>query len=196
MLALTKAIQPSYGAEKFGSLALAALPVAFAAAGQTIVVLTGGIDLSIGSVMALTSVSAAVLMQRSSDEFAIIVVILVLGTGLTVGATNGALRGADTRPGHNRDARDALRMGGRRPACAGGARRVGSALATWDLIVGPIGSEWVPKALILLVVSVSVVWNPSVVATSVCRYTRWVVTAWPPFEVVSASTRPRSPHTR
>ncbi len=48
---------------------MAALPVALAAAGQAIAVISGGIDLSVGSMMALTSVTAAVLMKGASEEF-------------------------------------------------------------------------------------------------------------------------------
>ena len=56
----------------------AALPFAFAAAGQAIVVIAGGVDLSIASMMALTSVTAAALMEGGSEEFAILVVLLML----------------------------------------------------------------------------------------------------------------------
>ncbi len=41
----TLVLRPNYGLE---ALAIASLPVAFAAAGQAIVVISGGIDLSIG----------------------------------------------------------------------------------------------------------------------------------------------------
>ena len=78
LLVFTRLIQPDYGAAGFGSLARAALPFAFAAAAQTIVVIAGGVDLSIASMMALTSVTAAVLMDGASEEFAILVVPLVL----------------------------------------------------------------------------------------------------------------------
>ena len=60
-------------------------------AAQTVVVIAGGIDLSIASMMALTSVTAAVLMDGASEEFALLVVPLVLLLGLALGAINGAL---------------------------------------------------------------------------------------------------------
>ena len=63
LLVFTRIIQPDYGAAGIGSLVRAALPFAFAAAAQTVVVIAGGIDLSIASMMALTSVTAAVLMD-------------------------------------------------------------------------------------------------------------------------------------
>ena len=74
LLVFTRLIQPDYGAAGFGSLARAVLPFAFAAAAQTLVVIAGGIDLSIASMMALTSVTAAALMDGASEEFAILVV--------------------------------------------------------------------------------------------------------------------------
>ena len=45
---------------------MAALPVAFATVAQAIVGSPGGIDLSIGSMMALTNVSAAALMMGAA----------------------------------------------------------------------------------------------------------------------------------
>ena len=55
----TRIIQPAYGSNDFGSLARAVLPYAFAVAAQTVVVIAGGIDLSVAAMMALTSVTAA-----------------------------------------------------------------------------------------------------------------------------------------
>ena len=49
-LAITVAIHPQFSDFDLQSLAMGALPLAFAAAAQTVVVISGGIDLSIGSV--------------------------------------------------------------------------------------------------------------------------------------------------
>src|SRR6185503_2820363 len=65
----TKLIQPDYGASGFGSLTRAVLPFAFATVGQTVVVIAGGVDLSIAAMMALTSVTAATLMDGASEGF-------------------------------------------------------------------------------------------------------------------------------
>ena len=59
--------------------------------GQAIVVISGGIDLSIGSMMALTTVVAASLMEGQSEEFGVAVVLGVLLLGLVLGAVNGGL---------------------------------------------------------------------------------------------------------
>ena len=55
LFVITKLIQPGYGSGDFGSLARAVLPYAFAVAAQTVVVIAGGIDLSVAAMMALTS---------------------------------------------------------------------------------------------------------------------------------------------
>ncbi len=88
LLAITKLIQPSFGASGLESIARAALPFAFATAGMAVVVIVGGIDLSVASMMAVCAVSAAVLMERMSGLPAIVV---VLGIGLAMGLINGAL---------------------------------------------------------------------------------------------------------
>jgi ribose transport system permease protein len=88
---LTKIIQPSYGAGDFGSLARAVLPYAFAVAAQTVVVIGGGIDLSVAAMMALTSVTAASMMAGASEEYALFVVPFVLCMGFVLGALNGIL---------------------------------------------------------------------------------------------------------
>ena len=67
------------------------MPLALAAVAQTIVVISGGIDLSIASVMALTNVVAAVLMLGRSDELGVGIAVGVLLLGLFIGAVNGIL---------------------------------------------------------------------------------------------------------
>ena len=81
-------LNPRYGLD---TLAMAALPLALAAAAQAIVVISGGIDLSIGAMMALTAVTAAVLMKNASPEAAVGILFFVLLLGIVVGAINGVL---------------------------------------------------------------------------------------------------------
>lgn len=167
LLVFTRIIQPDYGAAGFGSLALAALPFAFAAAAQTPVVIAGGIDLSVASMMALTSVTAATLMDGASEEFAILVVPLVLVLGLVLGAVNGILIVITRVP----DIVVTLAM---LFVWEGAALLVlnapGGAAAEWlkALIIGTVAipgvptgiTDWVPKALLLVVISLAVVWIP------------------------------------
>jgi ribose transport system permease protein len=60
---------------------------ALIALGMTFVIITGGIDLSVGAVVALTSVAAA----RLSDEGLWVATFGAIGLGLAVGLTNGVL---------------------------------------------------------------------------------------------------------
>ena len=159
LLILTKVIRPNYGAFDLGSLAIAALPVAMAAVAQAIVVISGGIDLSIGSTMALTSVTAARLMDGASEEFGILVVIGVLLMGVVIGLVNGALVVYSRVP----DIVVTLAM---LYVWAGVALLVlgtpGGGVADWlrDLTRGPLFIEWIPRALVLVIAIVAVVWIP------------------------------------
>ena len=63
--------------------------VAFLALGQTFVLLTGGIDLSVGSNIALTGMFAALAMQAGSPWW--LAALVALAAGLVVGLVNGAI---------------------------------------------------------------------------------------------------------
>ncbi len=126
ILLVTYLIQPSYGAAQLQGLAIGALPLAMAAVAQAIVVISGGIDLSIGSMMALTSVTAAVLMKDQPEAFASPSSIGVLVLGLILGHHQRRARGHHARPRHRRHAGDVVRVGrcrAARPAHAGRRRR-------------------------------------------------------------------------
>ncbi|UWR14674.1 ABC transporter permease [Sulfitobacter sp. M368] len=88
LLVLTKVIQPSFGMSGLESVARAALPFAFATAGMAVVVIVGGIDLSVASMMAVCAVTAAVLMERMAGVPAI---LIVLALGFVMGLINGGL---------------------------------------------------------------------------------------------------------
>ncbi len=68
------------------------------AVGQTIVIISAGIDLSVGSVVALTGVTAAVTMKAAVPVFGLewLAVLLGVTAGLAAGALVGALNGAIT----------------------------------------------------------------------------------------------------
>lgn len=159
LLAYTKLINPGYGVTGVQGLAISALPLALAAVAQAIVVISGGIDLSVGSIMALTSVVAAVMMKGKPEEFGIVVVLVVLLLGVVLGAVNGSLVVLTRVP----DIVVTLAMSF---VWAGGALLVlqapGGGSAKWlkDLVLGSLGNEWVPKAAIVLVVIVALVWIP------------------------------------
>ncbi len=158
-LAITILIQPTYGAADIQGLAIGALPLAMAAVAQAIVVISGGIDLSVGPMMALTSVTAAVLMQGQSEVTAVGVVVAIIVLGLLIGAINGVLVVITRVP----DIVVTLAMSF---VWAGATLLVlntpGGGSAEWlkGLMRGSIGSDWVPQALVVLVVVVAAVWIP------------------------------------
>lgn len=88
LVGVTRLIQPNFGVNGLESLARAALPFAFATAAMTVVVIVGGVDLSVASMMAVCSVTAAVLMQTMGGVPAI---LITLAAGVLMGLVNGTL---------------------------------------------------------------------------------------------------------
>ena len=83
-LAITVAIHPQFSDFDLQSLAMGALPLAFAAAAQAVVVISGGIDLSIGSAMAVANVLAASAMEKSSFPQSLLLALAVLLAGAII----------------------------------------------------------------------------------------------------------------
>ncbi len=159
LLLFTKFIQPSYGATGIQGLALNTLPLALAAVAQAIVVIAGGIDLSVGSMIALTNVVAAKLMQGASPEFGVAVAIGVLLLGLIIGAINGAII-VFTRVA---DIIVTLAMSFVWAGCALLILNTpGGDASSWliSLVTGALVTEWLPKAAVVLLVIVALAWVP------------------------------------
>jgi ribose transport system permease protein len=122
-------------------------------------VIAGGIDLSIASMMALTSVVAATQMKDQPTEVTIVVAIGVLALGLVLGLVNGGLVVLTRVP----DIVVTLAMSF---VWAGFALLVirvpGGAGAGWlkDLAKGFVGIEWIPKPALVLILIVAIVWIP------------------------------------
>jgi ribose transport system permease protein len=155
LLVFTKLIEPRYGVTGIQGLAISVLPLALAAVAQAIVVISGGIDLSIGSM----NVVSAVLMQGQSEEFGVAVVLGVLVLGLVIGAVNGGLVVVTRIP----DIVVTLAMSFVWAGCAllvlptpGG----GSAKWLMDLVSGSLGNDWIPKAAVVLITVVALIWIP------------------------------------
>jgi len=167
LLILTKVIQPDFGVSGLDSLARAALPFALATVGMAVVVIAGGIDLSIAAMMSVASVTAAVLMDGVTGGASVMVVVVVLGLGLAMGALNGALIVVTRVP----DIVVTLSM---LFVWQGVALLIlnapGGSIAPWlrDIIVGgvtlpgvPAGlTAWLPKGIVFLAVVVAVIWLP------------------------------------
>jgi ribose transport system permease protein len=159
LLVFTKLIQPNYGVTGVQGLAISVLPLALAAVAQAIVVISGGIDLSVGAIMALTSVISASLMKGQPEEFGVVVVVGVLLLGLVVGAINGGLVVLTRVP----DIVVTLAMSFVWAGCALLVLKTpGGGSAKWlrDLVTGSLGNEWIPKAAIVLIVIVALIWIP------------------------------------
>lgn len=155
----TKLIQPGFGASGLDSLARAALPFALATVGMAIVVLAGGIDLSIAAMMAVASVTGAVLMDGATDAQSVPIVIGILLLGLVMGAINGTLITVSKVP----DIVVTLAM---LFVWQGVALLIlnapGGAIAPWlrNLITGSFGPDWLPRAVIFLAVVTAAIWAP------------------------------------
>lgn len=88
--ALFGALEPSFlGAPNLRNVLVQTLPVALAALGMTFVIVAGGIDLSVGSIMALAGVVAARVADAGHGPLAAFGAALVAGA--LVGLVNGAL---------------------------------------------------------------------------------------------------------
>ena len=156
LLALTKFIQPSFGAVGLENLTRAALPFAFATAAMAVVVIVGGIDLSVASMMAACSVTVAVLVETLGGIPAI---LITLGVGATMGAVNGGLVVLTRVP----DIVVTLAM---LYVWEGTALLIlnspGGSMVGWmqSSIAGSFIIDGFPKALILTTICVAVLWVP------------------------------------
>jgi ribose transport system permease protein len=160
LLAATKILQPGFGVSGLDSLARSSLPYAFATAGMAIVVLAGGIDLSIAAIMAVIGVTSAVLMKDASSASAIWIVPLVLAIGTLMGAINGGLIVLTRVP----DIVVTLAM---LFVWQGVALLIlnapGGSAIPWlrELLVGSVpGIPWLPRSLLMLIVFTSLIWLP------------------------------------
>ncbi len=158
-LAATMVIHPDFGAFDVQSLALGALPLAFAAAAQTAVIISGGIDLSVGSLIAVANVLAASTMQHASFGQSLLLAAAVLVIGAAAGALNGVVAVLSRIPDVVVTLTTGFIWGGvallimEKPGGGAPPEFLNLAAGT-SLLAG------LPNAVILLVVAVAVVWIP------------------------------------
>jgi ribose transport system permease protein len=140
------------------SLAIDALPLCFAACGQAIVIISGGIDLSVGSMMSLVNVvSARVMLHMSFREALLASVAIVLGAALV-----GAITGLTIVVTRVADIIVTLAMlfvlGGLAlwvlEVPGGGAPLRYQSLVTVDTVF----THWLPAALVILLGAYAVLW--------------------------------------
>jgi ribose transport system permease protein len=158
-MAATVAIHPDFGSFEIQSLALGALPLALAAAAQAIVVISGGIDLSIGSMIAVSNVLSASMMQHATFGQSLALSVLVLAAGAGQGLLNGLVVAFSRIPDVVATLTTGFIWGGvallilERP---GG----GAPAAYLNIAAGADFWPWLPNALVVVVVAVALIWLP------------------------------------
>jgi ribose transport system permease protein len=152
-------VAPTFTSFDIQSLVIAALPLAFAAMAQSVVVISRGIDLSVGGAMALTNVIAASLMNGKSTGTALAICALVLVIGLVIGTINGLTVVLSGVP----DIIATLALGFVWSGLAlvvmstpGG----GSPFGFQNLSTGSTLWEWIPNGLLVLAGAFLIVWVP------------------------------------
>jgi ribose transport system permease protein len=155
----TIAIHPNYGPFEVQSLVVGGLPLAFAAVAEACVVLAGGIDLSIGAMMAVANVVAARYMQGHDFQTSLLVALVVLVGGTVAGGLNGVIALRTRVPDIVVTLAMSFVWGGVAllilPKPGGGAPDAFLGLASGNLV-----TPWVPNGLILLIVVVGLIWIP------------------------------------
>ena len=158
LMVITIIIKPDYGAFEWNTLTLAALPLAFAAAAQTMVVLSGGIDLSVGPLMALANVLALRAMVGHDLGYSLGSALVILVAVTLAGALNGLVIVLSRVPDIVITLATSFIWGGlallilARPT-------PGIPLDFQNLAQGSALSPWVPNALLLLLV-IPLLWIP------------------------------------
>src|SRR5882762_4460036 len=159
VMIFTLSIHPDYGPYEVRSLVVGALPLAFCAVAQTCVVLGGGIDLSIGAMMAVANVLAAHYMLGRDFQTSLFVAFLVLVGGTLAGSLNGVIALRTRVPDIVVTLAMSFVWGGVAllilPKPGGGAPDQFLELASGNII-----TPWVPNGIILLILVVAAVWIP------------------------------------
>jgi ribose transport system permease protein len=140
------------------SLAIDALPLAFVAMGQAIVIISGGIDLSVGSLMSFVNVLAAKEMAHMSFTQALLYSVGLVVLGALVGACTGSIIVFTGVADIIVTLAGLFVLGGAALAVLqvpGGAAPIRyQNLVTLDTV----GSHWIPSAFVILAVGYIVLW--------------------------------------
>jgi ribose transport system permease protein len=92
IIAYAWALAPvAFTAFDLGSIVIGALPLVFAAMAQSVIVISGGIDLSLGVIVAVINVTAARLMENQSFATSLLISFGLMLLGVAIGAVNGGL---------------------------------------------------------------------------------------------------------
>jgi len=152
-------IPAKWGSFDVQSLAIDTLPLAFAAMAQSVVIISGGIDLSIGSLISLVNVVSAKYMIDTGFRHALLLAALLLLGSAAAGAFTGSLIVVSRVP----DIVVTLAM---LFVWAGLALEVlqipggGAPLPYLQLGTGHWWSQWIPSGLVILLLGFAVFWLP------------------------------------
>jgi ribose transport system permease protein len=158
-IALTRLAHPDFGPFELQTLALGALPLALAAAAQAIVVISGGIDLSVGSLIAVANVLSASLMQHATFKESLAWSGLVLACGAAAGFSNGLVVAISRIP-------DVVATLTTRFIWGGVALLIlespggGAPAGYTNIAAGSDFGPWLPNALVVMVLAVAAIWLP------------------------------------
>ena len=141
------------------ALAIDVLPFAFAAMAQAVVVISGGIDLSVGSLMSVVNVLSAKYMVHMSFREALLYAALLILAGMAAGAFTGSVITLTRVP----DIVVTLAM---LFVWAGLALQIlevpggGAPTRFLNLAIGSTGSKYVPTAAVIVLATILLVWVP------------------------------------
>jgi ribose transport system permease protein len=158
-LAVTVAIHPEYDSFDAQSLAMGAMPLAFAAAAQAVVLISGGIDLSVGSMIAVCNVLAAATMEQVTFGESLLLAAAICVVGALLGAVNGLVVVFSRVPDVVVTLTTGFIWGGvallilERPG--GGAPE-----EFLQLGAGVLVSPWISGSLVLVAAAVAIIWIP------------------------------------
>jgi ribose transport system permease protein len=158
-IALTRLAHPDFGPFEIQTLALGVLPLALAATAQAIVVISGGIDLSIGSQIAVANVLSASLMQHATFKESLAWSVLVLACGVAAGFSNGLIVALSRIPDVVATLTTGFIWGGIALLILespGGGAPAGFANIAGGSDFGP----WLPNALVVMILAVAAIWLP------------------------------------
>jgi ribose transport system permease protein len=160
IIAYAWALAPvAFTAFDLGSIVIGALPLAFAAMAQAVIVISGGIDLSLGVMVAVINVLAASLMENVGLGTALLISVGLMAVGALMGAINGGLCVISGVPDIVVTLAMSFVWGGvalvimRTPG--GGAPDGFQALGT-----GTFVSTWIPAGAIVIAIVFAAVWVP------------------------------------
>jgi ribose transport system permease protein len=141
------------------TIVIGALPLAFAAMAQAVIVISGGIDLSLGVMVAVTNVLAASLMENQSFATSLLIAVGLMAVGVLIGAVNGGLVVLTGVPDIVVTLAMSFVWGGvallimRTPG--GGSPPEYQALGTGVFFI-----EWIPAGAVIIALVLALVWMP------------------------------------